>query len=81
MPVKSKEREELHRRLSNGPMEGFNRKPKDLKRTSRGFDNFEYTRNRILWSERSNAHVLAVPKKLEEVQTKTGKKRGPYNKE
>lgn len=81
VPVKSKEREELHRRLSNGPMEGFNRKPKDLKRTSRGFDNFEYTRNRILWSERSNAHVLAVPKKLEEVQTKTGKKRGPYNKE
>lgn len=81
VPVRSKEREDLHRRLSNGPMEGFNRKPKDLKRTSRGFDNFEYTKNRILWSERKNAHILAVPKKLEEVQTKTGKKRGPYNKE
>lgn len=80
VPVRSKEREDLHRRLSNGPMEGFNRKPKDLKRTSRGFDNFEYTRNRILWSERKNAHILAVPKKLEDVQTKTGKKRGPYNK-
>ena len=80
VPVKEKEREELHRRLSNGPMEGFNRKPKDLKRTSRGFDNFNYTRNRILWSERKDAHILAVPKKLEDVQTKTGNKRGPYNK-
>lgn len=80
VPVKEKEREELHRRLSNGPMEGFNRKPKDLKRTSRGFDNFNYTRNRILWSERKDAHILAVPKKLEDVQTKTGNKRGPYSK-
>lgn len=77
---KEKEREELHRRLSNGPMEGFNKKPKDLKRTSRGFDNFEYTRNRILWSERKDAHVLAVPKDLKDVQTKTNIKRGHYNK-
>ena len=44
------------------------------------FDNFNYTRNRILWSERKDAHILAVPKKLEDVQTKTGNKRGPYNK-
>ena len=80
VPVKEKEREELHRRLSNGPMEGFNRKPKDLKRNSRGLDNFEYTRNRILWSMRSDAHVLAVPKKEKDIHTHTGKIRGPYKK-
>ena len=80
VPVKEKEREELHRRLSNGPMEGFNRKPKDLKRQSRGVNNFAYTRNRILWSIRKNAHVLAVPKKEADVHTNTGKKRGPYKK-
>ena len=31
---------EYYARLSNGPMESFNRKPKDLKRDSRGFSNF-----------------------------------------
>ncbi len=80
VPVKEKERADLHRRLSNGPMEGFNRKPKDLKRNSRGVDNFPYTRNRILWSERKDAHILAVPKKEEDVHTYTGIKRGPYKK-
>lgn len=80
VPVKDREREELHRRLSNGPMEGFNRKPKDLKRNSRGFDNFEYTRNRILWAERKDAHILAVPKDEKEVHTYTNKKRGSYKK-
>ncbi|WP_295754409.1 transposase [uncultured Holdemanella sp.] len=40
---------EYYARLSNGPMESFNRKPKDLKRDSRGFSDFNYTRNRILW--------------------------------
>ncbi|MEE0396121.1 hypothetical protein [Holdemanella biformis] len=30
-------------------MESFNRKPKDLKRDSRGFSDFNYTRYRILW--------------------------------
>lgn len=54
--------EEFYRRLSNGPMEGFNRKPKDMKRLARGFSNFEYVRNRILWSSRKNAAILAVPK-------------------
>ena len=32
-------------RLSNGPMESFNRKPKDYKRITRGSSNFDYTRN------------------------------------
>lgn len=80
VPVKDKEREDLHRRLSNGPMEGFNLKPKNLKRNSRGLDNFEYTRNRILWSEREDAHILAIPKSEKEVHTYTHKTRGPYNK-
>lgn len=43
---------EYYSRLSNGPMESFNRKPKDYKRVSRGFSNFDYTRNRILWTTR-----------------------------
>lgn len=72
---------EIVSRLSNGPMEGFNRKPKDLKRDSRGFSNFEYTRNRILWSTRDNASVLAIPKPRKEVQTITGKHRGKYKKQ
>lgn len=56
------ENEVFYQRLSNGPMEGFNRKPKDMKRLSRGFTNFEYVRNRILWASRKNAAILAVPK-------------------
>lgn len=76
----SEKRNEVLRRLSNGPMEGFNRKPKDLKRDSRGFSNFNYTRNRILWATREDAPILAVPKTRNEVQTITGKARGKYNK-
>lgn len=69
----------FYQRLSNGPAEGFNRKPKDMKRLARGFNNFEYVRNRILWSERKEAAILAVPKAEEQVRRK-GKKRGPYKK-
>jgi hypothetical protein len=61
-------------------MEGFNSLPKDLKRESRGVNNFDYTRNRILWATRSNTSMLAVPRTRDEVHTYTGKKRGPYNK-
>ena len=66
---------EVITRLSNGPMEGFNRKPKDYKRNSRGFSNFDYTRNRILWSNRINPPVLAVPKKLKEIHIYHRKKK------
>lgn len=59
-----KDRSDYYARLSNGPMESFNRKPKDLKRNSRGFSNFDYTRNRILWSTRIDPPILAVPKSL-----------------
>nr|WP_304748797.1 transposase [Dubosiella newyorkensis] len=43
----SKDLETYYARLSNGPMESFNRKPKDYKRNARGTSNFDYTRNRI----------------------------------
>ena len=39
-------------RISNGPIEGFNRKVKDLKRNSRGVSNFQVARARIIWVTR-----------------------------
>lgn len=73
------EQESYYSRLSNGPMEGFNRKPKDYKRNSRGFSNFDYTRNRILWSTRKNPTVRGVPKPYEQVHSyKAERPRGPY---
>lgn len=71
---------EYYARLSNGPMESFNRKPKDLKRESRGFSDFDYTRNRILWATRKNPSVKGIPKSKEEIKTNEGKERGPYKK-
>lgn len=43
-------------------------------------DDFEFTRNRILWSYRKDAPILAVPKSAAEVHNYTGKKRGAYKK-
>lgn len=73
---------EAYRRMSNGPQEGFNRKPKDMKRDARGFTNFDFLRNRILWSQRKDAHILGTPKSSKEVRDKykSNKKRGNYNK-
>jgi transposase len=68
------------RRLSNGPMEGFNRKPKDLKRNSRGVDNIRYTINRIICSNRSDEPIRYTPIPIEEVRISTGFSRGPYKK-
>nr|WP_273170606.1 transposase [Dubosiella newyorkensis] len=82
----SKDLETYYARLSNGPMESFNRKPKDYKRNARGTSNFDYTRNRILWAERKNPPILGIPKTSEQIHTKslsekTKKKRGSsYNK-
>lgn len=70
--------ETLHR-LSNGPMESYNNQPKDLKRISNGVSNFSYTRNRLLWANRKNPSIKAIPYTREEVHTE-GKKRGPYKK-
>lgn len=55
------------RRISNGPIEGYNRIPKDLKRNCRGFYNFFYVRSRLIWSSRDNEPILASPKSKSEV--------------
>ena len=68
-------------RLSNGPIESFNRSPKDIKRTARGYGNFAHARNRLLYSLRNNASILAVPRSQKEFQKKTEIKRGSYNKQ
>lgn len=73
-------KDEDGRRISNGPIEGFNRKPKDFKRNSRGVDNYAYTKNRLLWATRKNEPVLAVPKSEQEIHNYTGIKRGIYKK-
>ena len=39
-------------RLSNGLIESLNRKAKDLKRSGRGYRNFEHFRNRFLYATR-----------------------------
>lgn len=56
-------------RISNGPIESFNRLPKDLKRTSRGVKNFDYNRNRILWSTRINPPIRSIPKSKEQIHS------------
>lgn len=73
---------EEYRRMSNGPMEGFNRKPKDMKRLARGYTNFDFVRNRILWAERKDAHILGSPIPIKAIRQKykTKNKRGPYKK-
>ena len=68
-------------RLSNGPMESLNRIAKDIKRNGHGYHNFAHLRNRFLFSQRKNAHILAAPLTLEEACPKTGKTRGHYLKE
>lgn len=75
---KNKDEEEFYQRLSNGPMESFNRIPKDLKRNGRGYRNFYAIRNRILWAARENATILAVPKDLKDIKRAKSIKRGPY---
>ena len=71
---------EMIRRISNGPLEPFNNKHKDLKRNSNGVTNFEYTRNRLLWSTRKTPSILAIPRGLEAIH-KDGKPRGYYKKD
>ncbi|MEF2782464.1 MAG: transposase [Clostridium sp.] len=63
------QRIELLSRLSNGPMEGFNRLPKDLKRLTRGMNNFDYNRNRILWATRINPPIRSIPKTKEQIHS------------
>jgi transposase len=44
-------------RLSNGPIEGMNRKAKDLKRQGRGYRNFDHLRNRFLFATRTDPEL------------------------
>lgn len=74
------EAKEVYRRISNGPLEGFNRKIKDTKRLSRGYFNFDFFRQRILWHARDNALILGIPKTEKEIHNHTYIKRGKYNK-
>lgn len=46
----------------------------------RGFSDFNYTRNRILWATRDNPSVRGIPKPKDEIKKNKGKKRGSYNK-
>lgn len=75
-----REKNNLIARISNGPMESFNRKPKDSKRLSRGYSNFDFARNRIIFACRTNPVIRAVPKSDLEIHSYTGKPRGPYKK-
>ena len=61
-------------------MEPFNRKPINLKRESRGFSEFNYIRNRILWATKDNPSVRGIPKSKDEIKKNKGKKRESYNK-
>ena len=76
----SKKHDAITRRLSNGPMESFNNIPSGLRTQSHGLSDFEFARNRILWSIRDDAAILAVPKSAAEVHNYTNKHRGSYNK-
>ena len=65
-------------RLSNGPIEATNRKIKDLKRHSRGFNSFTHIRNRFLFSENENSTIRNCPLKMKDIRRPPGKKRGKY---
>ena len=58
------------RRLSNGPIEGYNRIPKDYRRISRGLNNFEDLRTRLIWANRENEPFLGIPKSEKEGKEK-----------
>lgn len=72
--------EDVLRRLSNGPLESFNNIPSRYRSSSHGVSNFDYTRNRLLWSVRKDASIRAVARRDFEIKTH-GKKRGKYNKQ
>lgn len=50
--------ERVMKRLSSGLIESFNRKPKDMKRLSRGYRNFNQMRNRLLFAERHGPPIV-----------------------
>jgi hypothetical protein len=54
--------------------------PEENIQLNSNIEDFEFSRNRILWAYRQDAHILGVPKSADEVHNNTGKKRGPYKK-
>ena len=68
------------RRFSNGPIESYNNKPSSYRSQSHGIQNWDFTRNRLLWAARDDASLLAIPKSLDEIKNQTGIIRGPYKK-
>lgn len=69
-----------YHRLSSGVIESFNRKPKDIRRSARGYRNFDHMRNRLLFATRDSPAILGVPKTNEDVHHYTCLHRGPYKK-
>ena len=61
-------------------MESFNNVPSSFRSRSHGLANFEFVRNRILWSKRDYAGILGVPKTRKQIHVDTMKKRGSYKK-
>ena len=65
------------RRLSNGPIEGFNSNFKKLMTVSNGLFSFNRFRNRLIYCYNKLNCLKPVPKKIDK---KKRKKRGKYNK-
>lgn len=55
-------------------IQGFNNVPKDYKHITLGVTNFNYTRNRILWTTRKNPSILASTKRLTQLHSYHKKK-------
>ncbi|MBP3277016.1 transposase [Kandleria sp.] len=65
-------------RISNSPVERFNRKPKDLLRLAHGTRNFEAFRLRLLFNNRKDKIILREPLLMKEIKNHTEVRRG-YN--
>ena len=63
------------KRLSNGPLEGYNRTPKDM-----GFEVFEYIRARLIFCSRKDCPIKGIPKSKEEIKRSGRKYRKNRNK-
>jgi len=71
-----KNHDTYYARLSNGPIESFNQKPKHYKRNSRDSSYIDYTRNQILWATKKDPKHLGIPRTCDEVHSRKRKERG-----
>ena len=60
MAEKHGSRKVYESRLFNAPIESINRKVKDLKRSGRGYRNFDHFRNHFLYSARQSPVLNGV---------------------